>query len=547
MTPTYLAVTLGPIYRTSQQSKRTRMLWAGSYLFSHWMRRIVETLKVDGFEENILIPHPKHFDSKSTLGAGVYPDRCIVKATSKLDLGRFTSIVKTTVEDITTDITNHIQGTKLATNLPAINYEKAKLKQDLESYLQYSCIEMLIPEGDNILFTLYDQLDTLELRQQWPTYYPDVITHFLYRVNKGNSFLTKEAFRGGKTFESIVEIALRDLERKDHSKYESPAALLNTEEYEPEEEILDSVCMKANQKIFGEDFRQFHKYVAVVYADGDGISNVLAQLGQKTQDLKKFSETLIDFNLAITSQINDYGGAGIYLGGEDILMFLPVVCDEKCFFDLTQIIDDCFTKQFEPLITKINAKILDERDKIRMPTLSWGIAIQYYKHPIWDGLDTAHELMVKAKNESLHPHKNTIGIALRKHSGQTMQAFIQKDLAESYEAIGDFFKAHRQDERLLKSVTHKLRDPLFGAMLEAVADNEESLKHFFRNTFNESIHRTHSKYLYETLPSLIYKVYKEYPKPIENEKQPTVRQAVVYTVLRLVHFMNSKSDSEKNE
>ena len=60
---TYLAITIGPIYATIQQARRTRELWAASYVFSLLMRELLEVLKDEKIGE-LLAPVVTSGDSK---------------------------------------------------------------------------------------------------------------------------------------------------------------------------------------------------------------------------------------------------------------------------------------------------------------------------------------------------------------------------------------------------------------------------------------------------------------------------------------------------
>jgi len=42
---TYIALTIGPIYKTLSSAKKTRELWGGSYLFSYIMKQIILEFK----------------------------------------------------------------------------------------------------------------------------------------------------------------------------------------------------------------------------------------------------------------------------------------------------------------------------------------------------------------------------------------------------------------------------------------------------------------------------------------------------------------------
>ncbi len=42
----YIALTIGPIYKTLSSAKKTRELWGGSYIFSYIMKQIISEFKV---------------------------------------------------------------------------------------------------------------------------------------------------------------------------------------------------------------------------------------------------------------------------------------------------------------------------------------------------------------------------------------------------------------------------------------------------------------------------------------------------------------------
>jgi CRISPR-associated protein Cmr2 len=62
----YLALTIGPIVETLSESKKTKELFAGSYLFSYIMKNILKKLNSNGY--NLIVPYHKDikniFDQK---------------------------------------------------------------------------------------------------------------------------------------------------------------------------------------------------------------------------------------------------------------------------------------------------------------------------------------------------------------------------------------------------------------------------------------------------------------------------------------------------
>ena len=69
---TYLAMTIGPIYKTLREAKKTRELWGGSYLFSYLMKKTIEVFQ----DREFVVPYVKDktiFDSGQ--GIGLFPEK----------------------------------------------------------------------------------------------------------------------------------------------------------------------------------------------------------------------------------------------------------------------------------------------------------------------------------------------------------------------------------------------------------------------------------------------------------------------------------------
>ena len=70
---TYTAINIGPILGTIQMARKTRQLWAASYLFSYLMECIIESLP-----ESAKIISPAT-EGHSKTGVGLYPDRVYIE------------------------------------------------------------------------------------------------------------------------------------------------------------------------------------------------------------------------------------------------------------------------------------------------------------------------------------------------------------------------------------------------------------------------------------------------------------------------------------
>lgn len=574
MPNTYIALTIGPIYRTFSQAKRTRMLWGASYFFSYLLREIVyeliETQKIA--KSDFLIPDVDevlkcHQNNSSYNGAGIFPDRFIFKS-SLGDLKKVNTAIKNVLELIAKKMAEHLLNAhEFGSYYRNFADLEATITSQLQDFLQFYYTEKRIEEKGNILFSLYEDLDAVELQQ---SYLLDTdhnhLMNFLFRVSlrkpntkpKDNlvSFLSKDAFDGKKDFESLIEIATKGLIKLDEGKANEDKRYeplldkhLRNYKLDPDQQYIDykdvedsqEQFLQAVKKNFETEYRNYHKYVAVLYADGDGIGALLKRIGTDSEGLKAFSKKLIDFCKTVSEVIKNFGGSGIYLGGEDIFAFVPIATSDANYqnlqtvFYLTQQFDSAFNTlfdNFEPIKNGVIPK----------PTLSYGISIAYYKAPLYENMIVAHDLMKKAKYaDKRKDTKNTIGIRIEKHSGQYYDAFIEKRYSASYQQIISLIAATTQsptdtNRKFINSITHKLKDEIFWAMLKEIGDKPDRLDAFFENNFNEGFFKKEPVLSYLiSLKGLIISVFKDYTE--ENN-----RKQVLYFTLRFIDFVHAKDD-----
>lgn len=542
----YIALTIGPIYKTLLQAKRTRMLWAGSYLFSYVIQKFTDSLNQNGIK--VILPSTAYIQEHGkSNGAGIYPDRLILQPKDEDSFSEVQKIISELLETIAKDMHTHIVRTNLpnAKHKPKTEIAEKEVISFIKKYFQIYIAEMEIPDQGNILKPLYKQLEVLELTNQYIAKTEENhLQHFLYRVNKRKSFLIEHAFpdeRKNKKFDSLIQITTRGLGRIENRKEEYDKLIKKyiidpqDQENEDRNEDLQEELLQKLKETFKDDFRNYHKYVAVMYADGDYIGEILSQVGTDPTLLGKFSKNLIEFNMAISKTISDYGAAPIYLGGEDILLFAPIACLSKDgtalknVFDLVSEVDnqyhELFAKKYE---TKPPA------------TLAWGIAIAYHKQPLNFTLEHAKDLLKLAKKQ---PQKNAIAFRFEKHSGQYFEATIQKGKVVSFELLLKFIKqfiVDKQDknnDNLIASIAHRFNDKIFEEILKAATKDESLLKYLFENNFNENIHKQKATFMYDELPKLISQIYLDYG---ESEAKD-----LIYTVLRYIHFINSKDKDEQ--
>jgi len=563
----YLALTIGPIYRTINSSQRTRMTWGASFLFSFLIRELTKLLKTGMLLDKvphpgckiagtILIPYAEGIENDQCIaGEGKYPDRILIHS-EEGDFEKVQKAIEVLIGFLAGKIADHLN----------VGKEVVQIEKDLTDYLQFYFIEKEVGEKENALLSLYGDLDVLELRSNYLAYdSKNYLFRYLFylsirRKDKEYSLLAKEAFpdKKNKRFRSLIEISTAGFSAIKKEKYDEliydcfirPAekddlnflSSFRKDPFNDDDEWQDIFISKL-KKIpeFSDRYKKTHQYFAVIYADGDNIGQTLGKIGNDDEKLKVFSKKLLDFDSEVVTTINNYGGAPVYIGGEDIFAFVPLASIEDdthvTIFNLTNSIDDAFGRYF-------TQEYADSLGVIR-PTLSFGIAIAYFRNPLSETMEMAHDLLGKAKKVD---GKNAIELILEEHSGQQFRMSVQKGKENSYNAIctliksltATVFSTEKEDEQekiFINSITHKLKDPLFKALLLSVADDHLRLDEFFNNSFNEPIHKGEMKPYIDQVKALVKTIFSDY---CDDE----TRIDNLYSTLRLIDFMHKNPKDE---
>ena len=527
----YMGLTIGPIYNTLLQVRRTRAVWAASYFFSWFIKQVVDRSKKAGL--SIILPYSEKIYAGS-FGAGLYADRVYfdLKGSAKSELEL---ILNQILDELSEDISKHT------------GKDKKDILHYLHEYLNLHITESHISNKDEILYKLNDDLDQKELFTNAPLHNEDnFLLEYLDTPLSVFTRLAEDAFgkSRGLRFKCIAEIATGTLRGLNTLQYDiiAQATLSNKKSKSEDIDFIDAV--QNNEDLSGF-LKPHHKYYTVLYADGDNIGNLLKKISHDFSALQTFSRHLFDFGLRAEQVIRNFGGCAIYLGGEDILAFLPLAYSPEAnaythnLLDLIHLLDVEFEETLGRYAKEIN---------VNPPSLSYGLMSAYVKFPLKEAMHTAHGLLEELKNNKLKfPGKNTIGWRLQKHSGQYLQCFIDKTKTCSWSALRsitieytkeidyDQTKKEPENARLLSGVIHRLQDPLFTDVFY-LAVREERLEPFFNNFFNEGIHKTTGTEKFLTdLRGLSEKVFNDYP---DNEDAIKI----LFTVLRYIHFINSNRE-----
>ncbi|MGC8866154.1 MAG: type III-B CRISPR-associated protein Cas10/Cmr2 [Bacteroidales bacterium] len=549
MNKIYSAITIGPIYETLERARKTRALWASSYFFSWFMKNLIIRLKEKGY--TILLPalkskNPNDLLFHSKHGAGLYADRLYFSYDAQK--GRNPNLIIQIIQEMILTASKELKKEL-----------KNELKIDnnyLSQYLNLHVVEIENNGGVFPLQELNEMLDLAELHLNAPLCEGDI--HKLAEIFENidiRSFLYNDAFENSENlvhndsriFPSLSEIATATLGNIPENVKEKLKK--NTQGIQEDEELFKILN---NHKI---RFFPFHKYYALIYTDGDGIGSILAQLSKNKENvvnnLQCFSEKLFEFSKKSEEILYNYGGRLVYGGGDDLMALAPIVGkqenDFKTLFWLVNELDHAFSETMKDLVNELNMQGIH----ITIPTLSYGIMIGYYKHPLKEARWEAQELLSRKYKDG----KNIVAIRFQKHSGQLMEAVIHKNNKQSWSKIleltqknkylpyynasnGNEIKLRKND--LLSGIIHRLKDEIFETtLIEALKNNK--LEIFIKNSFNESIHQNNDFLKeFKDLASLTFMEYCKEETPLLCEIQKF--KNTLYVVLRYIHFINSDKE-----
>ena len=148
----YIALTIGPIYKTLQNAKKPKELFASSYIFSYIMREIIENFQ----EREFVIPYIEDrtiFDKESKIG--LFHDRFIFQSKEN-DLEKLHIVIENVLHQVSQELEIDVTS--------------------LQEYLQIHYTEKELDTDANPITTLTPYLDTQEL---------------FFRVSQDNSVIEK--------------------------------------------------------------------------------------------------------------------------------------------------------------------------------------------------------------------------------------------------------------------------------------------------------------------------------------------------------------------
>lgn len=400
----YAGITIGPILDTILDASSPAALWFASSLFSDAARRICSEIK-NVFEDAVIYSPYFGTDIEIDDGIGKFHDR-IIFSTEHYSGEEMKRLIRRVKRDTIACFPEKIADE------PGVAF--------LEQYLQIHYV--VLEEGEalkqNGILALSPYLDVLELMRSFPEDNKDNVLRRLFQgeENGGNIYIKKSPL-----FHRI---------KGDSNQLKKDRNGLWT--------IDDIACDhgKITEKLKRKN------YYAVVQADGDNMGVFLKALDNKK--VTEFSKACLDYDRQAAERIGAFGGMTIYAGGDDLLFLAPVVNAEgESIFELCHEIGTLFYERMEETDTF--------KDNLYIPTVSFGVALQHKKYPLYEALSRGRELLELAKTGM--KEKNNMAVEVLKHSDKSIKVVLPNGEHEVYQKI---LKLEKEEEKTVHSVIYTL-------------------------------------------------------------------------------------------
>lgn len=254
------------------------------------------------------------------------------------------------------------------------------------------------------------------------------------------------------------------------------------------------------EKIIGD----FPRYYAILMMDGDDMGRML--VGEDMKSVKDYlhpkvlehlqqersekieetmrlvtpathsaiSRALAHFSVnVVLSIVEKYRGELIYAGGDDVLALLPTDSALACAYEIQRL----FGEEW------------DGWNVMPAKTMSAGILIVHYKHPLYDALDKARELERKTKEFG----RNAVAVGYLARSGSYDEAVVSWEaIRELSVKVGeysvlDLVKRSKEKERRSPYISERLSYDIVRD-IDNLPNNTEAIEHFLKYELSRHYH-----------------------------------------------------------
>jgi CRISPR-associated protein Cmr2 len=563
----YLAITIGPIQRTIHRARKTRELWAASFLLSQFMKNLLEGLHSFGTTLSPKFELDELKNNTTYHGAGIWNDNC------------FFRLHDDKVESLKEKLPDIIQSAKSRTldlalfgltdekKEDALPFSEGELRTILSQH--FHCHAVLLRrdggEKEPILKALGQLTTAAQMRKLYPPEHDDFVSAAMFRgkavrnlynygfEKKDGVFTFYGQQEKDRRLPSLLEIGVREFFGTDvypRIVDKISQKIKDNDDLETDEENQEIIRLLKNEKLL----KKRHKYVAIVQSDGDSVGTLIST-EQNEANITTISKELMAFSKGAVEEIFKFDALPVYAGGDDLLFISPLQNkDGETVFDLIQKIQDVFGEQ----------AYLKSKDA----SLSFGVSVFYYKYPLGESLEAGRDLLNKLAKKLAFRKKEETEIKTKKglafrfmlHSGQSFGAVLAQE-GSAWDAWKALLSAHNstagKDIAFVTGVVHNLER--LGWLLDEACSGGRA-EHFFKQHFNEA--KGEQKQFIENVRELVEAIHSNYheltiakkdqdkffrmqldlsddkPLPDADELRRQYCNNLLYSALRTIKFLN---------
>ncbi len=429
------AIAIGPVQEFIATARRTRDLWAGSYILSETAKAAAQAILDRGGE--LIFPDATIFavagSSAPNKILAIINDEATIHAAVDRARDRLTELARESGGVIKGKLDNTAYFAQIGDLLevfwalvPFDGLDYAQARRDVEGLLaaRKATRDFRPPSwsGPVLKCSLDGQREAVITESEYATSHEILRRRFgtkrgerlcgvcLMKRNlplQGDRFLSTSEIAGrtylaganhkARSSPSIAS-ALSDYARK--ASRNTTGALLYAErlEEEVEPEALESAKDALKTLVDTVGIGPPSPYFALLQADGDGMGEFLNSIDDK-ESHQRLSRRLGEFAVSARTLVEANSGALVYAGGDDVLAFLPLHLAIECG---------------RALNVAFSELLRDALPGRTTPTLSVGIALVHHLEPLSDALELVRQAERSAKSV---PGKNGLTVVLSKRSG----------------------------------------------------------------------------------------------------------------------------------
>lgn len=529
---TLFGLTIGPIFETMSHAKKTRELWFGSFFFSWYIKKFCQQL-----ESKFTLLTPVFSGKPPKAKAGLFPDHVI--GTASLTQSETIDRLKEISKGINDEFVNMIDAIGQGVYLVPKSIED--VRKIFNDYLEVSFIvrdaagvgELEIIKTMDLLldglerersFSLGKNENTCNRCASLPStfeIYEDKtkkrlcpFCFFKYRSNASPEVCAEIGENKGFRYRSTGDISAHELLAKIDSE--------GLKEYFVDHDEIDFDSKEFRDLLPSDtEIKSHHKYMAIVQADGDSLGDI----AKKVTKPEGLSQALFEFGQKAVKITEKFHGEPVYLGGDDLLTFMPTGFKENGQF---KTVIDYINELSQAYNEKL--KELDGLEAVET-TLSFGVHIFYYKSPLSLALQAARTQQDLAKSSG----KDALSMLLTQHAGQQTTLLFKND-SDELESLNKLLKGLlAQRVSYPHGIHHNLAR--FEKVLTNLSDMNQ-LKYFKENRFNEEIHTTFNSIdaVFDLLELMLADNSNGTVKPLKGEAaEPKFREFL--SQLRFIKFL----------